>query len=249
MPSLNLDLNYFDHAKTMRLESILGNGADVLPIRLWAYVGRHNPEQGRVSMLEGELERVCRWWGEKGAMVAAMMKIGFIEKDGEFYEIHDWLDHSGHLSAFKKRAIKANRIRWGKRSKSRTPTRTPKHEAKESPSSAVPFSAVHNNKKSVFSKPSAHEVKVYGASIGFVIDGDAFCDFYESKGWKVGNTPMKDWKAAVRTWRKRDSTPVKGETAVKFPGINLKPGQDPWKEAFEKSEKESTEAPSLRGPA
>ena len=28
-------------------------------------------------------------------------------------------------------------------------------------------------------------------------------DFYESKGWKVGNQPMKDWKASVRTWEQR----------------------------------------------
>jgi hypothetical protein len=32
-------------------------------------------------------------------------------------------------------------------------------------------------------------------------------DFYASKGWKVGNQPMKDWKAAVRTWEQREDTP------------------------------------------
>src|SRR5665213_3050345 len=198
MPSLNLDLNYFDHAKPMRLETILGNGADVLPIRLWTYVGRHSPEHGRVKMLEGELERICRWWGDKGEMVRVMIEIGFLERDGDFYQIHDWHDHSGHLSAFKKRAVKANKIRWGKHRKSRTPTRTTKHEAKESPSSAV-----HSSKKNVFSRPSAQEVTAYGASIGFQIDGSAFCDFYESKGWKIGSSPMKSWQAAVRTWKHR----------------------------------------------
>lgn len=30
------------------------------------------------------------------------------------------------------------------------------------------------------------------------LDVDAFCDFYESKGWKVGKNPMKDWQAAAR---------------------------------------------------
>ena len=25
-------------------------------------------------------------------------------------------------------------------------------------------------------------------------------DFYDANGWKVGKKPMKDWKAAVRTW-------------------------------------------------
>ena len=34
-------------------------------------------------------------------------------------------------------------------------------------------------------------------------------DFYDANGWKVGKNPMKDWKAAVRTWpnrRRQDST-------------------------------------------
>jgi uncharacterized protein YdaU (DUF1376 family) len=57
--------------------------------------------------------------------------------------------------------------------------------------------------KRVFVHPSTSEVTAYGASIGYRIDGAAFCDFYESKGWKVGNTPMKSWQAAVRTWKRR----------------------------------------------
>ena len=35
------------------------------------------------------------------------------------------------------------------------------------------------------------------------------CDLYSSKGWKIGKEPMKDWKAAVRTWemRRKDQSP------------------------------------------
>ena len=35
------------------------------------------------------------------------------------------------------------------------------------------------------------------------INAETFIDFYESKGWKIGKNKMKDWKAAVRTWEKR----------------------------------------------
>lgn len=58
-----------------------------------------------------------------------------------------------------------------------------------------------------FKKPTPKEVTDYARSIGFTLDGGQFCDFYESKGWKVGKTPMKDWRAAVRTW-KRTSKPA-----------------------------------------
>ena len=39
------------------------------------------------------------------------------------------------------------------------------------------------------------------------MDEYRFVDFYEAKGWMIGKNKMKDWKAAVRTWVKRDSKP------------------------------------------
>jgi hypothetical protein len=53
-----------------------------------------------------------------------------------------------------------------------------------------------------FQKPTSQEVTAYAASIGFRLDGEKFCAFYESKGWLVGKSPMKDWRAAVVTWKK-----------------------------------------------
>lgn len=54
-----------------------------------------------------------------------------------------------------------------------------------------------------FQKPTVEEVRAYitERNKGMTAeDAEVFVDFYESKGWKVGNQPMKDWKAAVRTW-------------------------------------------------
>lgn len=63
-----------------------------------------------------------------------------------------------------------------------------------------------NNKKSRrFTPPSLQEVREYCSQRGNKVDPEQFLDFYESKGWKVGAAAMKDWKAAVRTWEKRDT--------------------------------------------
>ena len=51
-----------------------------------------------------------------------------------------------------------------------------------------------------FTKPTLEEVEAYCAERSNGISAQDFINFYESKGWKVGKTPMKDWKAAVRTW-------------------------------------------------
>lgn len=56
--------------------------------------------------------------------------------------------------------------------------------------------------KGVFVKPSVDEVKAYCEERNNGIDAEAFIDFYESKGWKIGKDSMKDWKAAVRNWER-----------------------------------------------
>ncbi len=56
-----------------------------------------------------------------------------------------------------------------------------------------------------FTKPTLEEIIAYCEERGNNVDPQAFYDFYESKGWKVGNQPMKDWRAAVRTWERRQA--------------------------------------------
>ena len=54
-----------------------------------------------------------------------------------------------------------------------------------------------------FVKPTVEQVAEYCRERGNSISAQSFVDFYESKGWKVGSNPMKDWKACVRTWENR----------------------------------------------
>ena len=55
-----------------------------------------------------------------------------------------------------------------------------------------------------FKKPSIEEIKEYCIERKNVVDAESFFNYYESKGWKVGKSPMKDWKSAVRTWEKNN---------------------------------------------
>lgn len=60
-----------------------------------------------------------------------------------------------------------------------------------------------------FSPPAPEEVEEYARSIGFALDGGRFCDYYESRGWKYkGNVAMRDWKAAVRNWKRSGANDV-----------------------------------------
>lgn len=63
-----------------------------------------------------------------------------------------------------------------------------------------------------FVKPTVHEVGIYLQEKGIRdIDPETFWNFYESKGWKVGSTPMKNWHAAVATWKKRREEQAHGD--------------------------------------
>ena len=74
-----------------------------------------------------------------------------------------------------------------------------------------------------FVKPTPEQVTEYALTIGYVIDGGAFCDHYQSKGWCVGKSAMKDWRAAVRTWKRMDNKRYGQPTpSVKVEGKTLK---------------------------
>jgi len=59
-------------------------------------------------------------------------------------------------------------------------------------------------KHTKFLKPTVDEISAYCQERKNEVDPQKFWDFYESKGWKVGKNPMKDWKASVRTWEKSE---------------------------------------------
>ena len=65
-------------------------------------------------------------------------------------------------------------------------------------------------KRQNFVKPTVEEIAAYCSESKNGIDPQAFYDFYESKGWKVGAVKMKDWRASVRTWEQRCKTEQTG---------------------------------------
>ena len=54
--------------------------------------------------------------------------------------------------------------------------------------------------------PTLDEVKAYCNERNNRVDPERFIDYYTANGWKVGKNPMKDWKAAVRTWERGEKT-------------------------------------------
>ena len=83
-----------------------------------------------------------------------------------------------------------------------------------------------------FSPPSVQEIEDYCREKGFLLDAERFVDYYASIGWRVGKNPMKDWRAAVRTWVKKDTPKPEPENC----GSVLAPAEDPFEVAMRKRE-------------
>ena len=77
----------------------------------------------------------------------------------------------------------------------------------ESESESERESARARKRAAPFLPPSPDEVAAYCRERGNTVDAERFCDFYASKGWKVGNQRMQDWRSSVRTWEKSGAEP------------------------------------------
>ena len=64
--------------------------------------------------------------------------------------------------------------------------------------------SLYKKGSSRFQKPTIEEIRQYCLEKGYNVDAEQFFNFYESKGWVVGKSPMKNWRAAVSTWNKRE---------------------------------------------
>lgn len=88
-----------------------------------------------------------------------------------------------------------------------------------------PNASINARAKS-FVPPSVEEVEAYCRERKNGISPQRFIDYYETRGWMLGKTKMKDWKAAVRTWERGSEKkghgfgdPVEAEELNAFMGV------------------------------
>lgn len=73
--------------------------------------------------------------------------------------------------------------------------------------------------RAVFSPPKVEAVLAYCRENGYRIDAQGFVDHYTSNGWMVGKAKMKDWKAAVRNWSRKEEQYGKTGSEQAWPAL------------------------------
>ena len=114
--------------------------------------------------------------------------------------------------------------RWRKKTEEQKEMRTQCERIEnecERNASKVKESKVNNKEKEKekekpkrFLPPSLDEVENYISEKGYSVDAEAFIAFYTAKNWFIGKNKMKDWRAAIVTWQKRENNKKTNHSGV-----------------------------------
>lgn len=142
-----------------------------------------------------------------------------IDADGERYEAQRQQRTAAINKRWEKhRAEKDTRANTDEYERIRNiPTTTPTTTTSTTTSTTNNISADKPQKRTKFVRPTIEEVAEYCRERGNNINPQGFIDHYESNGWKVGKTPMQDWKAAVRTWERNGKSVSKATQPINSP--------------------------------
>lgn len=104
----------------------------------------------------------------------------------------------GEASASKRKQVQANESKT-KQAQANASKGNPESESESDIESDSKEKSKRKERR--FAPPTVAEVTAYIQEQGYSVDADKFIAYYESNGWRVGRNPMKDWKAALRTWQ------------------------------------------------
>jgi hypothetical protein len=197
-----VDPDFPDHWKTRLLVNSLDNdqAAPMYVLRLWAHC--QNRRQSKFELSSEALKALCCFPGQANKLEASLVASGFVRRDERLLIVCGWASYNASLLAA-----------WenGKKGGRKTPSGTPGYP-RGSPDgtdkSRVDKSREDSNsgrKRPAFVSPKLSEVAAYCRERKNHVDPQQFINHYEARGWEFKRgQPMKDWRAAVRTWEKND---------------------------------------------
>jgi hypothetical protein len=97
LPWFKLHVGLPDNHKVVALKGLISEPlADAYWTRLLNYCAAY-AQTGRIcgKAAAFTIEHAVRWPGQQGALVAAMLEVGLLERDGEDLVVHDWAKEQG----------------------------------------------------------------------------------------------------------------------------------------------------------
>lgn len=171
---------------------------------LWIYYDTERP-------LENDPDRLAFQVGANPADVRQILQHFFFLEDGVFHHARCDSEIAQYHAKSDKARESANKRWHGKtmRTHNKRNAKALKNDANQEP---ITNNHSNNYIEGKFNRPSLQDVQAYCTERQNTVNPEHFIDHYTANGWKVGKNPMKDWKAAVRTWEKNHAAHQKPDT-------------------------------------
>ena len=168
-------------------------------LRFWIWVDRNVSEKCPrfVGTLSG-LDRVVFGSG----FAQALIDVGWLSYEAGEFSVPNYEQHLSHTAKTRAKDSKRKKETRTLSGQNADKTRTHSGLEKRREEKSIKRKAAPSQK---FAPPTAEQVREYCQSRGNSVDPEQFIDHYEANGWIRGKSKLKDWKAAVRTWEKRQN--------------------------------------------
>lgn len=204
-----------------------------LLVLTWTWAIR-NAQDGNITAFPPRaIADAADWHKNPKMLIDALVKCGWVDNSENCLILHDWddftwryLDKIGLQREQTRKRVKEYRERKKPlpcNACNALPTlhvtqcNTPTVPNQTKPNRTIPNLGTNvpnitvgetptDTKNKRFTPPSFDMVSGYCQERNNGVDASKFIDFYTAKGWYVGKNPMRDWKAAVRTWENRSGT-------------------------------------------
>ena len=212
MAWIKVELSLPDKPEVCQIASILDLDIDAVTgklIRIWGWASRSCHGDGVTSVtVMSHLDRIAGVTG----FVAALVKVGWCRVENDKLLFVNFDRHNSQTA--KDRALAAAR-KARQRVTEMSRSDRDNSVTREEKIRIVPVSNDTGTRRARarFVPPTVEEVRDYCRTQGYGIDPEAFCAYYESNGWRVGRSPMRDWKAACRTWQARHTEQARAPAA------------------------------------
>lgn len=175
---------------------------------LWIAVQKNAP-RGDIGRFDNESIAIeCDWEGNPDELVNALVETGWLELSDEHRLIvHDWHEHApywvkgvaertgGFVTIVRDYSTELKSGTIVPPASEQRPNVTQRNVTQRERGEQAPPRA----------RPTLDEVSEYRKGRKSAVDAEKFFDHYEANGWVQANgNPINDWKAAFRTWEKRE---------------------------------------------
>jgi hypothetical protein len=178
-------------------------------VRMWIWADQQTLNGNAHNVTKSAIDRHSGVNGLSDALL--LPSVHWLEKcENGGFQFPNFERHNGKTA--KTRALTSKRVASHKKRKGNakvTPGALPREEKRREDNNNSA-----RKRSEPFKPPTLMEVAAYCSERKNGIDPQAFLDHYDACGWRYGSgngKPLRDWKAAVRTWENRRKETISQE--------------------------------------